>query len=95
MTGDQKPKKKLNKLDKYLIFSISATILYTVVNQIIFLITRLEMSTLTTCFFAAFAGEILSCAAVKVFNLKNENCAGAIAKTEEDEAEESTGEANG
>ena len=63
--------KKLNKLDKYLLFSISVLILYTVVEQTLSYFTGIERSTLTTCFFAAFGGETLSCAVIKVFNIKH------------------------
>ncbi len=65
-------KKSLNKLDKYLIFSVTVLILYTIVEQILSIKVGVERSTLTTCFYAAFGGEILSCVVIKVFNIKNE-----------------------
>lgn len=65
-------KKPLNKLDKYLIFSVTVLILYTIVEQILSVKVGVERSTLTTCFYAAFGGEILSCVVIKVFNIKNE-----------------------
>ena len=65
-------KKPLNKLDKYLIFSVTVLILYTIVEQILSIKVGVERSTLTTCFYAAFGGEILSCVVIKVFNIKNE-----------------------
>lgn len=65
-------KKPLNKLDKYLIFSVTALIIYTVVEQILTLKVGFERSTLTTCFYGAFGGEILSCVVIKVFNIKHD-----------------------
>lgn len=67
-----KEKKKLNKLDKYLIFSVCALIIYTIIEQILSMKVGYERSTLTTCFYAAFGGEILSCVVIKVFNIKQE-----------------------
>ena len=66
-----KEKKPLNKLDKYLIFSVTALIIYTIVEQVLTSIYGFERSTLTTCFYGAFGGEILSCVVIKVFNIKN------------------------
>lgn len=66
-----KEKKPLNKLDKYLIFSVTALIIYTIVEQVLCGIFGYERSTLTTCFYGAFGGEILSCVVIKVFNIKN------------------------
>lgn len=65
-------KKPINKLDKYLIFSVTVLIIYTIIEQILSVKVGVERSTLTTCFYAAFGGEILSCVVIKVFNIKNE-----------------------
>lgn len=65
-------KEPLNKLDKYLIFSVTVLIVYTVVEQILSSLYGYERSTLTTCFYAAFGGEILSCVVIKVFNIKHD-----------------------
>ena len=62
-------KKKLNGLDKYVIFSISCMILFTIVSQIIQSITGYTNDTLTTCFFGFFGGEIVTCALIKIFKL--------------------------
>lgn len=64
--------KKLNDLDKYLIFAFTNLIVYTVVNLIIFAITHEEPAVLTGCFFAAFGGEILMCALIKRLKLHKE-----------------------
>lgn len=65
--------KSLNKIDKYLIFSIAALCIYTVVEQLLTIKLGFERSTLTTCFYGAFGGEILACCVIKVFNIKNED----------------------
>lgn len=67
-----KEKKEINKLDKYLIFSVTVLIIYTIVEQFLSAKFGYERSTLTTCFYAAFGGEILSCVVIKVFNIRNE-----------------------
>lgn len=61
--------KKLNGLDKYVIFSIVLLLVYTIIEFVAASITGISHDTLTTCFFAAFAGEVLSCALIKVFKL--------------------------
>lgn len=70
--GPIKPKKKLDNLDKYLIFTFAALIIYTIVSQILFYVYQVEMAVLTGCFFAAFGGEILMCALIKKLKLHNE-----------------------
>lgn len=70
--GPIKPKKKLDNLDKYLIFTFTSLILYTIVSQILFYVYQIEMAVLTGCFFAAFGGEILMCALIKKLKLHKE-----------------------
>lgn len=64
--------KKLNDLDKYLIFAFSNLIIYTIAAMVIFAITHEEPVVLTGCFFAAFGGEILACARIKKLKLHKE-----------------------
>lgn len=64
--------KKLNKVDKYILMSVTLLILYTIIDRIILVRTGLSSDTLTTCFFAAFGTEILSCCIIKSLNIKNE-----------------------
>lgn len=66
------PKKKLNDLDKYLIFAFSNLIIYTIVALFLFYKTGSEPAVLTGCFFAAFGGEILMCALIKRLKLHKE-----------------------
>ena len=65
-----KKKPKINTLDIYVIFSISDLLLYTVISQIVAITYNVQLDTLTTCFFAAFGGEILSACLIKIFKLK-------------------------
>lgn len=64
----------MKSLTKFVIFSFAALIVYTIISQAIALKTGgAELSTLTTCFFGAFGGEVLMCALIKIFKLKGGN----------------------
>lgn len=65
--------KKISALDKYVIFSISILLVFCIAEFIVSSITGQTHDTLTTCFFACFGGEILSCALIKIFKLKGED----------------------
>lgn len=69
---EQKQKKKLNDLDKYLIFAFTSLLLFTIAVLIIFAFTGTEPAVLIGCFFAAFGGEILLCALIKRLKLHKE-----------------------
>lgn len=60
-------------LTKYVVFSIAILIIYTAVEFIFSTITGVSHDTLTTCIYACFGGEILSCALIKIFKLKETN----------------------
>lgn len=62
--------KRLPDLDKYLIFSFSVLIIYTIVEMIVSTITGVSHDTLTTCLYAAFGGETALCALIKRLKLK-------------------------
>lgn len=69
---DEKETKKLNsKLDRYIIFSFSCVIIYTIVSIVLAIHTGMQLDTLTTCVFACFGGELLACAMIKRFKLKD------------------------
>jgi len=63
-------KKKLNDLDKYIIFSFTVLITFTIVCTVIYCIKGDEPSTLITSVFASFGGELLLCAMIKRLKLK-------------------------
>lgn len=62
----------MKTLTKFVVFSFAALIGYTIVSQIIGYVKGLELSTLTTCFFSAFGGEVLLCALLKMLKLKGD-----------------------
>lgn len=59
-----------NKLDRYLIFSISVLITYAVIEMVTATLTGVEHSTLTTCIYSAFGGEFFMAALIKIFNIR-------------------------
>ena len=63
-------RQKVNKIDKYVLFSLILLIIYSIIELILSTITGLEHTTLTTCVFSTFGGEILSCCLIKIFKLK-------------------------
>lgn len=68
----KKEKKIQHSLDKYIVFSFIVVIVYTIAQFILAMITGLILDTLTTCIFSLFGGEILCCAMIKRFKLKEE-----------------------
>ena len=63
-------KKKISALDKYVIFSFTCLIVFTVVMICVQTITGMMQDTLITCYFGAFGGELLLCAMIKRLKLK-------------------------
>lgn len=59
-------------LTKYVVFSIALLLVYSAAEFVFTTITGKSHDTLTTCIFACFGGEILSCALIKIFKLKEE-----------------------
>ena len=64
-------------LTKYVVFSIAVLLVYSIAEFICSCVTAetgaVSHDTLTTCVYACFGGEILSCALIKIFKLKGEN----------------------
>ena len=69
---DKEKKRKLNDLDKYLIFAFTNLIIYTIADKITFVITGQEQPVLTAAFFGVFGGEVLLCALIKKLKLHKE-----------------------
>ena len=65
-------KKKVNTLDKYIVFSLAMIILYTTAHTIIFAFTGLEAKVLDGLFYSVFGLEILYCFLIKRFKLHSE-----------------------
>ena len=61
---------KLKDLDKYIIFSFTVLIIFTIVYTVIFCIKDSVPDTLITAFFGFFGGEIVCCAMIKRLKLK-------------------------
>lgn len=71
MIDARRKKKKVSALDKYVIFSLTALILFTITSVAYQFYTKEELSsTLITCFFAAFGGELFMLAMIKRLKLK-------------------------
>ena len=60
-------------LSSYVAFSIAILIIYSIAEMITASVTDISHDTLTTCFFAAFGGEILAAALIKIYKLKEED----------------------
>ena len=73
LAAQQTGKKRLKTQDKYVIFSISVLLTYTAVEFFVATRTGIPHDTLTTCVYAAFGGEILSCCLIKIFKLREEH----------------------
>jgi len=65
--------KKLSGLDKYVIFSLSILLIFTIAEFVVSTITGMEKTSLITAVYSVWGGEILSCALIKIFKLKEEN----------------------
>lgn len=63
----RRPRK--HSLDRYVVFSISVLLIYSIV-ALWASFKGVTNDTLTTCIFACFGGEILSCALIKIYKLK-------------------------
>lgn len=61
----------MSALDKYVIFSLSALIIFTITAIVYQFITQQELSTtLISCFFASFGGELLMLCLIKRLKIK-------------------------
>ena len=70
----QPGKKKISALDKYVIFSFSCLLIFTIVVTVYQFKSDMEFSpTLITCFYSCFGGELLLCAMIKRLKLKRED----------------------
>lgn len=66
-------RKKTSSLSAYVIFSIAIVIVYTIAEFVFSGVSGITHDTLTTCFFSCFGGELLLCALIKKFKLKEDN----------------------
>ena len=66
-------KHRTPSLDRYVIFSIMAIIIYTIVNVWAACKGIMISDVLTTCLFAFFGSEVFHCALIKKLKLKGDN----------------------
>lgn len=66
-------RKKMSGLDKYIIFSFTSIIIYTIIEHILVIKTGIILDLLTSLFYGVFGGEILMCALIKKLKLKQSN----------------------
>lgn len=64
---------KEHSLTKYVVFSLVSIQLFTIAMIVVFCIYQSVPDTLIGCYFGTFGGEILSCALIKIFKLKEES----------------------
>lgn len=62
-------KEKLNGLDKYVIFSISVVLIYTIAEFVTVTITGIEKQALTAGVYGFFGGEVVSAMLIKIFKV--------------------------
>ena len=70
--AQNRTKKNLPALDKYLVFSFAIMLIYALAEFIVSTITGVSHDTLTTCIFAAFGGELLMLCMIKRLKLRKE-----------------------
>ena len=66
-------RKKVDNLTKYVIFSISFTIIYTVMEFIFSIITGVSHDVLSGCVYGFFCGELVITGVLKITKIKGEN----------------------
>ena len=67
----QRKRRRMPALDRYVIFALTALIIFTITAIVYQFVAQQELSsTLITCFFAAFGGELLILCMIKRLKLK-------------------------
>lgn len=64
--------KAMPSLTRFVVFSFAVILIYSVTELILSTTYGISHDTLTTCLYACFGGEVLSCALIKIFKLKEE-----------------------
>lgn len=62
----------IKDLTKYVIFSISLVILYTIAEFVVSTITGMQHDTLTVAAYGFFGGELVLTSMIKIFKLRRE-----------------------
>lgn len=63
----------MKTLDKYVIFSIGVTLIYTITEFIVSTMTGISHETLSTCVYSFFAGEVVVAGLIKIFKIRQED----------------------
>ena len=71
--GRHKRRRKISDLTKYVVFSISFAILYTVMEFIFSIITGVSHDVLSGCVYGFFCGELAITGVLKITKIKGEN----------------------
>lgn len=71
--GRHKRRRKISDLTKYVVFSISVTIVYTVMEFIFSILTGVSHDILSGCVYGFFAGELVITGILKIFKLRGGN----------------------
>ncbi len=66
---NKRKRRRRHSLDRYVVFSLSVLLIYTCV-ALWASFKGVMNDTLTTCVYACFGGEVLSCALIKIYKLK-------------------------
>ena len=64
--------KAMPSLTRFIVFSFAVILIYSVTELILSTAYGISHDTLTTCLYACFGSEVLSCALIKIFKLKEE-----------------------
>lgn len=67
-----------HSLTLYVVFSIFVVLVYTTIEMIVSTISGISHDTLTTCVYGFFAGEVVVCALIKIFKLKEGKDSGEL-----------------
>lgn len=71
--GRHKRHRKISDLTKYVVFSISVTIVYTVMEFIFSILTGVSHDVLSGCVYGFFCGELVITGILKITKIKGEN----------------------
>ncbi len=61
------------KLGTFVAISLTLVVIYTIAEMVVSSLSSVTHDTLTTCFFAVFGGEVVSCALIKIYKLKTDD----------------------
>ncbi len=69
-TNERRKRRRMPGLDRFLVFSFTVIIVYDITEFVVSSITGMTHDTLTTCIHSVFGGELLLCAFIKKYKIK-------------------------